>query len=69
MRESKHAHTVGGRIPHLRVQFGAHLIAAPVKVTVRPDIYHNARAHAVINQDGRYLHVLPGGGMIAGKVA
>ena len=61
--------TVHGRIPHLRVVTSYGLVDAPVAVeilAVDPNQWPYIRLRPKMDASGRYLHVLPGGELIAG---
>jgi hypothetical protein len=59
--------TTEGPVPHLRIHAGGHVLDCPVKVHPRSsseDLPRPCRS-----DDGRYLHVLPGGAVIPGRFA
>lgn len=68
--------TTHGRIPHLKVVTPYGVVEAPVSVEVLPSEDRlklkngdALRLRPRMNEFGRYLHVLPGGSLIAGSYA
>lgn len=66
--EQPGTNTTDGRIPHLRLHSGAHIIEAPVCVRVlRNGRGEEITLRPVVNASGRYVHALPGGATVAGQ--
>lgn len=59
--------TVDGVIPHLRVIVGSQILDAPVCVRVMRAPCEETRLRPIVNEQGRYVHALPGGATIAGS--
>ena len=56
-----------GFIPHIRVHVGSQIIDAPVKVKQERGRYNDTkRLRPIVNDQGKYVHALPGGLEVAG---